>query len=256
MLRVRDISKSYGSAQEPHHVLDRVSLTVGDEECVALIGSSGSGKSTLASIIIGLEPADEGTVEFDGVFLDPCQKARKRSKEQRASLLEMQMIFQHPASSFSEQMKIGRGIIEGIAYHPGFNKKDAHKQMLEALDMVGLPSHFEQKHANELSGGECQRAAIARAIISRPKLLICDEPTSALDVTVQASIINLLVTLQHELSFSYLFISHDLALVRGFCDRAYVMDKGRIVEEGQVAQLFKHPQSDAAKRLLSSVLYW
>ena len=237
-------------------MLSDVSLVVGDEECVALIGSSGSGKSTLAQIIIGLESASTGTVEFNGVVLDPCQKARKRSTEQQTSLLDMQMIFHHPASSFAEHMKVEQGIIEGIAYHPGFDKKSASAQMRETLDMVGLPRRFEQKHISELSGGECQRVATARAIISRPKLLICDEPTSALDVTVQASIINLLVTLQHELSLSYLFISHDLALVRGFCDRVYVMDKGRIVEEGSVAQLFEHPQSDAAQRLLSSVLYW
>lgn len=255
MLEVRDIAKSYDGLRSPRQALNGVSLSIGDEACVGLVGSSGSGKSTLAHIIIGLERADRGTVEFDGVSLDPCRKTRKRSPEQKSRLLEMQMVFQHPASSFADHMKLGQGIIEGMAYHPEFDRKKARQHMFEALEMVGLPSGYAQKHASELSGGECQRAAIARAIVSRPKLLICDEPTSSLDVTVQASIIDLLVSLRQELSLSYLFISHDLALVRGFCDSVYVIDEGKIAEEGPVDKVFGNPQSKIAQRLLSSALY-
>ncbi len=254
MLKVSGIEKSYSKAHSTLKALDAVPLYVADGGRTGLNGASGSGKSTLARIIIGLERADAGSLEFAGVALDPCGKANKRTREQKLALGQMQMIFQHPASSFANHMQIGQAIIEGIAYRPDFDKNRAHAQMHEALEMVGLPASYEHKHITEVSGGECQRVAIARAIISRPKLLICDEPTSALDVTVQASIINLLATLRQELSLSCVFISHDLALVRGFCERVYVIDHGKIAEEGMTKEVFENPQSAITQRLLKAAL--
>lgn len=254
MLVVEHVRKTYRRGGESFIALDDVSLSVGSDECVGVIGASGSGKSTLASVVIGLEAADGGTEVFNGVPLDVSVRPAARPKAQRAALLDMQMVFQHPASSFMPRMKVADGIREGLAYRPGYCRDEAAAKVTEALECVGLPARYGSKRIGELSGGECQRAAIARAIISRPKLLVCDEPTSALDVTVQASVIELLVRLRRELAMSCLFISHDLALVRGFCDRVYVMDAGRVVEEGPSAILFENPRTDVARRLVAAAV--
>lgn len=254
LLTASHINKTFRSGKESFHVLKDVDICVDERECVGLIGTSGSGKSTLANIIIGLEQANSGELDFAGISIDPSISARRRSPQTRNALLNMQMIFQHPVSSFSERMNVGTAVMEGLAYREGFNRVQAEKRMRSVLELVGLPVSYEKKHAWELSGGECQRAAIARAIIGKPKLLICDEPTSALDVTVQAHILALLKNLCEELSMACLFISHDLAVVRGFCCRLYVMDAGKIVEKGSTDQIFANPQSDAAKRLLESLI--
>ena len=150
-------------------------------------------------------------------------------------------------------MRVGQGVAEGIAYLPEVPPREYGKRVDEALEMVGLPTSYANRYPWELSGGECQRAAIARAVISRPKLLICDEPTSALDVTVQAQVVHLLADLCGEMGTACLFISHDLALVRGLCQRVYVLDSGRIVERGSAQTLFDDPQAEATKRLVASV---
>lgn len=253
LLRATDIRKTYRTRDGMFCALGGVSLEVDEGEFVGLIGMSGSGKSTMASVLVGLETADSGLIEFQGATCDASMRMSRRSGEFREALQGMQMVFQNPASSFSDRMRIGEGIAEGIAYLD-VPKHEWEGRVLEALDMVGLPRSYIRKHAWELSGGECQRAAIARAIISHPKLLICDEPTSALDVTIQAQIVHLLLRLCCEMGMACLFISHDLALVRGLCKRVYVMDGGLIVERGDSGHVFDHPRSDAAKRLVASVV--
>jgi ABC-type glutathione transport system ATPase component len=254
LLSARNISRSFGKGDARFLALDDVSLEVGPRECVGLIGESGSGKSTLANIVVGLDQADSGSCTFLGTDLKVTERPNKRGYEVARVLANMQMVFQNPASSFSERMKVGRGIMDGLAFRKDLSRDQRRRLMLESLDAVGLPRSYADKHAWELSGGECQRAAIARAIISRPKLLICDEPTSALDVTVQAQIISLLVSLIDQLSMSCLFISHDLVLVRGFCSRISVMDEGRIVESGPTEELFASPKEAYTRQLLDAVI--
>ena len=252
LLEVEGVSKRYETRGGWFKALDGVSLNVDSGEIVGLIGTSGSGKSTLASMVVGLEVADAGSMTFQGVSCDLATPFKKRSREHRQSMVAMQLVFQHPGLSFSERMRIGAGVAEGVVY-TGVSKDESMDMALDALERVGLPRSYARKYAWELSGGECQRAALARAIVGNPELLVCDEPTSALDVTVQAQIVNLIAQLCDERDMACLFISHDLALVRGLCSRAYVIDSGAIVEQGQVARLFDDPRAEATRRLVASV---
>lgn len=253
LLAIDEVSLSYRKRGGEFLALDRAGIAVGEGEAVGLVGRSGSGKSTLALVAAGLEAASSGTVTFDGVSCDARIPLRKRLREFRRAMLEMQMVFQHPAATFTYRMMVGTAVEEGVAYR-GVSREERKERSLAALAQVGLPESYARKHAWELSGGECQRAAIARAIVSRPKLLICDEPTSALDATVQARIVRLIRDLCDDMGMACLFISHDLALVRGLCGRAYVMDAGRIVEEGPTSCLFDDPQAEATRRLVDAVL--
>jgi ABC-type dipeptide/oligopeptide/nickel transport system ATPase subunit len=252
-LEANDIRKTYRTRQGTFIALDDANLQVDEGEIVGLIGTSGSGKSTMASILIGLETADSGYISLQGFSCAASMRPSQRMPEYRKAMAGMQMVFQNPTSTFSERMKVGEGIAEGIAYR-GVPKSEHAQCVKQALDEVGLPSSYADKYAWELSGGECQRAAIARAIISRPQMLICDEPTSALDVTIQAQIVHLIARLCRERNMACLFISHDLALVRGLCSRVYVIDAGKIVEEGRTSDVLELPQSDAAKRLVNSII--
>lgn len=234
LLNVQNITKTFART-ETLKALDNVSLHVSQGECVGIIGPSGSGKSTLARVIAGLETPDCGTVTFDGVTRE---SGTARSHGERARIKTawagMQMIFQNPEASFLPSMTMSRAIAEGIAYQPQqaprLTKKERERMVQEALEEVGLPASFAQKHAFEMSGGQCQRAAIARAIIGRPKLIICDEPTSALDVTVQAHIMELLKRLHQQYGVAIVFISHNLALVNNLCSRIYCLESGRIID--------------------------
>ena len=247
LLNVQNITKTYVRTEmraETFKALDNVSLYVEQGECVGIIGPSGSGKSTLAHVIAGLEAPDCGTITFDGVTRGvTCGVARENgtahSRGKRARIKTawagMQMIFQNPEASFLPSMTMGRAIAEGIAYQTRqeqtrLTKKECECMVNKALEEVGLPASFAQKHAFEMSGGQCQRAAIARAIIGNPKLIICDEPTSALDVTVQARIMELLEHLHQQHGVALVFISHNMALVNNLCSRIYCLEAGHITD--------------------------
>lgn len=225
LLVVEQIQKAFPGM--PHPVLENVSLSVDAGEKVGIIGHSGEGKSTLARIIAGLQKADNGSVSFKGAsktFGKTPDNSHCDKREIHKAWLSMQMIFQNPEASFSSHMSIGDAIWEGAAYHPSIGKvsNSTRKCLLEeALDSVGLPGSVLSKRAFELSGGQCQRAAIARAIIGKPELLICDEATSSLDVTVQARIMLLLEELCRSRGVAFLFITHNLPLTANFCDRVY-----------------------------------
>ena len=219
---------------ETFAAVDGVSFSVAKGESLGLIGESGSGKSTTARMAAGLLRPDAGEIRFYG---------RHR-----------QMVFQDPMRALDPRMTVLQSIEEGLLYERGGRSREQiRRQALEAMELVRLPQSYAGRRSRELSGGECQRATIARAILIRPELLICDEVTSALDVSVQAQIMELLNRLRRELGLSILFISHDIALVGGFCSRAAVMYQGKIVEMGETRELLRHPREAYTRRLLEAV---
>ncbi len=217
-------------------------------ECLGLIGESGSGKTTLVNLITGLTPATSGSVVLDGLDV-----TKLKGKALRAAWKKMQVVFQTPTESFDPRRTLGDGICESMRNN-GLSKADAHKRAGELLERCGLPADFAKRYPHEVSGGQCQRAAIARALAIEPKLLICDEATSALDVTIQAEIIELLRTLRRELDMSILFVCHDIALVRQFCDRVLVMYRGELVETGAPAEVIAEPKNAYTRDLINSIL--
>lgn len=227
--------EKYGKKGKDICAVEDVSFSLRKGESLGLIGESGSGKSTAAYMTAGLLKPTEGTIHFYGNY--------------------MQMVFQDPIKSLNPHRTVLDNICEGLIYRKnGKSMAEIRKLALEAMDMVHLDRSYAGRKGRELSGGECQRATIARAILIKPELLICDEVTSALDVSVQAQIMELLSELKRQMGLSYLFISHDIALVSHFCDRVAVMYRGRIVEEGATGQVLEHPQQEYTKQLLQAVL--
>ncbi|MDD4428746.1 MAG: ABC transporter ATP-binding protein [Paludibacter sp.] len=246
ILEAKDIDISFYSAENKRmiHAVNNISLAIAEGEFVGLVGESGCGKSTAAKIIAGLLKPDKGAVFLLGKQL--------RWPFPQEIYKKLQIIFQLPQESFDPRKTIGRSIAE-CQRNFGVPKATAKNATLSLLERVGLSPEFFRRYPHEVSGGECQRAAIARAIGVSPKLLICDEITSSLDVSIQAQIIELLKDLRNELKLSALFISHDLALVQGICDRILVMYDGKIVEEGFAQEVLTNPRSDYTKQLLDSV---
>lgn len=234
LLTVENIKKTFRNGKKEIQAVNGVSFSIHCGECMGLIGESGCGKSTVAKMISGLLQPSAGTVRFNGK--------------------NMQMVFQDPVMSFSPRMTILDSLCEGVRYRTKLSRKEQEARAYEVLEQVGLKRAYAKKYSYELSGGECQRAAIGRAIMIKPELLICDEVTSALDVSVQAQIVCLLKKLADEMKMSYLFISHDLALVSGFCDRVAVMYQGSIIEMGEKKEILEHPQEAYTKQLLDCVL--
>lgn len=228
-------NKSGRKIREEHAAVDDVSFRVAKGECLGLIGESGSGKSTTAYMTAGLLKPDAGQIHFHGKH--------------------MQMVFQDPMKAMNPRKKVLDSICEGLIYRRnGLSREQIRGKALEAMDMVQLDRAYAGRYSRELSGGECQRATIARAILIHPELLICDEVTSALDVSVQAQIVQLLDKLKKQLNLSYLFISHDIALISSLCDRVAVMYHGKIVEQGKTMDVIKKPKEVYTKQLIASVL--
>ncbi|MHA3976693.1 ABC transporter ATP-binding protein [Halovulum sp. GXIMD14794] len=246
ILDVQGLTKEYG----PFTALDNASLTVLPGETVAIVGESGSGKSTLAKTLLRLEEATSGAAYYEGKDLISMPP-----KELFALRREIQMVFQDPTQSLNPRMSVGQIISEAFVIHPGILPKDRwDARVRELLQQVGLdPSHIH-RYPHQFSGGQRQRIAIARALALEPKLIICDEAVSALDVSIQAQVIDLLNKLQKDLGLSYLFIAHDLPLVRDFAHRVVVMQGGRIVEQGPVRQIFDSPREPYTRALLAASL--
>lgn len=212
------------------------------------MGESGSGKSTTAKMIARLVDSSSGQI-----FLNGQDITNLKGQKLRKIYRDIQMVFQSATGSFDPRQTLGEGIGEGLR-NIGLSKKDVKQQVNLLLEQCGLSAEFADRYPHEVSGGQCQRAAIARALAVKPKILICDEATSALDVTVQEQIIALLKKLQKETGISYLFICHDIALVQMFCDRVIVMNEGKIVEEGTPDEVVMNPKCDYTKQLIEAVL--
>lgn len=249
ILQVENLTKEFENDGRPaYRAVDDVSFTLNAGEKLAIIGESGSGKTTVVNMITRLIDVTKGKIILDGEDI-----IHLTGKKLREAYRKMQMVFQTPVESFDPRCTLGDGITESLINN-GFSKKEALEECEKLLKACGLPAKFINRYPHEVSGGQCQRAAIARAIAIRPKLLILDEATSALDVTVQADILNLLTKLHDEMDMSYLFICHDIALVQNFCDRVLVMYKGKIIEEGIPNDVIKNPKNEYTQRLINSVL--
>jgi peptide/nickel transport system ATP-binding protein len=226
------------------------SFTIAKRETLALVGESGSGKSTLARMIVGLLPPTSGSVTIDGVDMWSPAQASERLRLRR----RIQMIFQDPSASLNPRWRAGRIIADPIrAFALAKSREQTEHRVAELLRLVGLDPADARKYPHEFSGGQRQRICIARALASQPDFLVCDEPTSALDVSVQAQILNLLRDLQDRLGLSYLFISHNLAVVTHMASRIAVMYLGRIVELAPAAELFAAPRHPYTRLLIDAV---
>lgn len=219
LLTVEKLNKSFKSRGKHLHVVKDMSFTIDEGECLGLIGESGCGKSTVAALIAGFIRPDSGSITFCGEPLTYKGRAAQLCRR------DMQMIFQDPRSSLNPRMTVRKNLEEAVIYYEPEKKGRLEAEIISELEKMGLPDSYTDKYPSELSGGECQRVTIARALMRKPKLLICDEITSALDVSVQAEIIRYLLKLKEEDRISFLFISHDLALAGHICDR--IIELGR-----------------------------
>lgn len=246
----RNISKIFGNPNHEVVALDSVSIDVGEGESVGLVGESGSGKTTLARLFVGLENATSGHLVIDGIDVRDW-KALKPT-ELRRLRQTVQMVFQDPYSSLNPARSVGWALSEAITTHDP-RATSVERRVVELLASVGLSAEDAQRRPAVLSGGMRQRVAIARALAGKPKILICDEAVSALDVSVQAQILNLLTTLRDEQGVGYLFVTHDLSIVRQVTDFVYVMRRGRVVESGLTDEVLSNPQNPYTGKLIESI---
>lgn len=255
LLEVRNLAKEYFSNAglfRPKHTIkavDDVSFSVFEGETVGLVGESGCGKSTLGTTILGLENATRGAVLYKGRDITQLSSAEIRSLRK-----EIQLIFQDPYSSLNPRLPIGQALMEPMKVHRiGTSKKDRKERALQLLERVGLDSTFFNRYPHELSGGQRQRVGIARTIAMEPKLVVCDESVSALDISVQAQVLNLLNELKDDFGFTYLFISHDLAVVKFMADQLLVMKEGKIEEMGDADEIYANPTKPYTRKLIDAI---
>jgi peptide/nickel transport system ATP-binding protein/oligopeptide transport system ATP-binding protein len=255
LLEARGLVKTYqqrsgrfGFGTTEIKALDNVSVSLKQGSTLAVVGESGSGKSTLARCLLQLQPYDSGEVIFQGQSLAQLDKDSLRSVRKN-----LQMVFQDPFASLNPRMRVGDIVGEGLLIHNIGNAESRKAQVNQMLERVGLIATDAQKFPHQFSGGQRQRIGIARALVLQPKVVICDEPVSALDVSVQAQILLLLKSLQQEMGLSYIFISHDLRVVRHIANDVVVMHKGKIVEQGAVESIYQHPQQSYTQQLLQAI---
>ena len=256
LLEVQAISKSYPSSSGAALVVDQVSFTIARGETLGVVGESGSGKSTVARVVLGLIEPTAGEVRFDGAVVAQARGARLRWMRRR-----MQPVFQDPYAALNPRMRVEQILCEPFRIHSSLAGSEAHlprgrkaqrERIAELLKSVGLDDSALPRYPHEFSGGQRQRINIARALALRPELLVLDEPVSALDVSVGAQIVNLLRTLQREHGMAYLFITHSMPLVRYLADRIVVMQRGKVVEEGEADALCRAPREPYTQALIAA----
>ncbi|MCP1146353.1 ABC transporter ATP-binding protein [Lysinibacillus endophyticus] len=250
LLEVKNLKQYFGPSNNPIKAVDGISFDVYEGETLGLVGESGCGKSTTGRSIIRLYDITDGEILFKGKNIH----AGKSRKELKQFNREMQMIFQDPYASLNPRMTAGEIIAEGFDIHGLYkNKQERRNRIGELLEAVGLNREHANRYAHEFSGGQRQRIGIARALSLDPSFIIADEPISALDVSIQAQVVNLLKKLQKERNLTYLFIAHDLSMVKYISDRIAVMYRGKIVELGSADEIYNHPIHPYTKSLLSAV---
>jgi peptide/nickel transport system ATP-binding protein len=248
ILRVDELSVAYGSGRRANPVLRSVSLDIGPGETHGLVGESGSGKTTLGRAVLGLVPSRSGSITYAGEDITRRDRAGRRRLAR-----EIQVVFQDPYTSLNPAMTISDILTEPLIAQ-GVNSREAYGRVRELLDKVGMPADALERYSREFSGGQRQRVAIARALALDPKLIVCDEPVSALDLSTQARVLELLIDIQERTGVAYLFISHDLAVVRHISHRVSVMFRGEIVESGNARQITEAPEHPYTKKLWSANL--
>lgn len=252
LLEAQGLTRSFGvsqgmfKARRTLHAVNGINLDIRQGEVLGIVGESGCGKSTLARMLLGLLPPTAGRITLDGQDIG--------SLGRKGMARRVQPVFQDPYSSLNPRRTIASIVSLPLEVHGIGSAAERRKRTLDILDKVGLPQRFADRYPRELSGGQRQRVAIARALVMNPEIVVCDEPTSALDVSVQSQILNLLMDLQRELGLTYVFISHNLAVVEHIATRVAVMYLGRVVELAETEALFKAPRHPYTKALLASVL--
>jgi len=243
LLNVQNLTVCFNNTK----AVDEVSFGIAPGQVLGLVGESGCGKTTLARTILLLQPPTSGRIEYQGQnIFDPLRATQKRLRR------EIQIVFQDPMSSLNPRMTVGSIVTEPLKVHRIGSPSHHRDSAISMLKRVGLESEIMHRYPHELSGGQRQRVGIARALILQPRLVICDEVVSALDVSVQAQIIKLLIDLKHQLALSYLFISHNLAVVEQISDEVVIMLEGRIVEKADVHRIYHNPQHPYTKSLLTA----
>lgn len=245
LLSIKNLTKTFGEGSMAVRAVSDVSFNVREGECLAIVGESGSGKTTLANMILGILAQTTGEITFDGNTLQS-----KRSKEDRRAI---QLVQQNPLSSLNPKRSVGASVRLGLDTYGIGNRSERWDAVEKALEAVGLPREMRHRAPSALSGGQRQRVSIARALACEPRLLVLDEPTSALDVLVQARVLRLLNQLRTDLGLTYVFITHDLAVVRNIADRVAVFQSGNLVELGDTAQIFTDPLQPYTRSLIGAV---
>ena len=244
--RTFSVSAGVFKPKQTLHAVNGVDLTVNRGEVMGIVGESGCGKSTLAKMLLGLTPPSQGTIQIEGQDISRMDR--------RELARRVQPVFQDPYSSLNPRRSIASIVSFPLDIHGVGSKQERRNKAIEMLERVGLPSRYADSAPGQLSGGQRQRVAIARALVMQPEIVICDEPTSALDVSVQAQILNLLLDLRKEFNLTYVFISHNLAVVEHIATQVAVMYLGQVAELAKTAELFKHPRHPYTQALLASVL--
>lgn len=247
VLSVEDVVKYFGRPRRGRAAVDGVSFDLAAGRTLALVGESGAGKSTTARLAIRLMEPDRGSIRLLGQDISTVS-----GRELRRTRRDMQMVFQNPAASFHPSKRIGVSVAEPLRVHLNLNRAERETQAEAALERVGLDRQLCHRYPRELSGGQLQRASIARALIVQPRVVVCDESIAALDVSVQAGVLNLLVDLQEETGVSYLFVTHDLTVARAFADDALVMRDGQVVAAGSTREVFDRPTNPYVAELVAA----
>lgn len=247
LLRVEHLRKVYKTkSKQDFAAVQDISFTLSKGETLGIVGESGSGKTTVAKMIAGMIPTTAGTI-----FLN--EDNLSNSKRSRSLRQQIQYIFQDPVSSLNPKLKIKQILAEPLKLYFNYSNSEINAKVDQLLEDVRLPKEFKERYPRELSGGQCQRIGIARALAAEPSLIVCDEPTSALDMTIQSQILDLMKELQHNKGFSYIFIAHGLEVIYTISHHVLVMKQGEAVEFGETRQIFNHPNHPYTQSLIQSI---